>query len=66
MKSSNDERLFKEKRTNLKYKKGNRFYTTHEGDYKGKSYPNPHTNLVFFSSDVGLIKISILCLILLP
>ena len=30
----NDERLFEEKRTNLKYKKRNRVYTIHGGDYK--------------------------------
>ena len=47
-KLGNDVRLFKEKRTNLKYKRGNRFCTIHgEGDYKRKSNPNPHTNFVF-------------------
>ena len=35
---------------NLKYKTGNRFYTIYEGDYEIKSYPNPHTNPVFYAS----------------
>ena len=48
-KLGNGERLFKEKRINLKYKKGNMFYTVHGGDYKRKSTPNPHINLIFFS-----------------
>ena len=46
----NNERLFEEKRTSLKYKKGNNVYTIHGGDYKIKSYPNPHTNPVFHAS----------------
>ena len=47
-KLGNDERFFKEKRKNIKYKKGNRFYTIHRGDYKRKLYPNPHTNPIFY------------------
>ena len=35
---------------NLKYKRENRFYTIHGGDYKRKSDPNPHTNPVFDAS----------------
>ena len=46
----NDERFFEEKRTNLKYKKRNRVYTIHGGDYKRKSDPNPHTNPVFYAN----------------
>ena len=49
-KLGNDERLFEEKRTNLKYQKRNIVYTIHGGDYKRKSYPNPHTNPVFDAS----------------
>ena len=41
---------FNEKRKNLKYKKGNRFYTIHGRDYKRKSDPNPHINLIFYVS----------------
>ena len=55
---------------NLKYKKGNRFYTIHGGDYKRKSYPNPHTNLIFDASprsgNALLVTILILHLILPP
>ena len=49
-KLGNDERLFKENRKNIKYKKGNRFYTINGGEYKKKSNLNPHTNLVFYAS----------------
>ena len=49
-KSDNDERLFEEKRTNLKYKKRNKVYIIHAADYKRKSDPNPHTNPVFDTS----------------
>ena len=45
-----NERFFEEKRTNIKYKKKNRVYTIHGEDYKRKSYPNPHTNPVFYAS----------------
>ena len=38
----NNERLFEEKR--------NRVYTIHGGDYKRKSNPDPHTNLIFDAS----------------
>ena len=43
---SNNEIFFEEKRENIKYKNRNRVYTIHGGDYKRKSNPNPHTNLV--------------------
>ena len=46
-KSGKDERLFEENRTNLKYKKENKFYTIHGRDYKRKSCPNSNTNLIF-------------------
>ena len=36
MKLDKVERLFEENRTNIKYKKGNKFYTIHGGDYKRK------------------------------
>ena len=49
-KLGNDERLFEEKRTNLKYKKRNEIYTIHGGDYKRKSDSNPNTNPVFDAS----------------
>ena len=49
-KSGNVERLFEEKITNLKYKRRNRVCTIHGGDYKIKSYPNPHRNPVFYAS----------------
>ena len=47
---NNNERLFEEKRTNIKYKKRNRVYTMHGWDCKRKSDPNPHTNHVFYAS----------------
>ena len=60
----------KKREKNLKYKKRNRVYTIHGGDYKRKLYLNPHTNPVFYASprsgDVILIMISILHLILPP
>ena len=34
----------------LKYKMGNRFYMINGEDYKRKSDPNPHTNIVFDAS----------------
>ena len=46
----NYERLFKENRKNVKHKKGNRFYTIHEGDYNRKLDPNLHTNPFFDAS----------------
>ena len=57
--SSYDERFFAEKRTNLKYKKGNRFYTIHRRDYKRKSYPNPHTT-PFFILALGQVMLNLL------
>ena len=69
-KLDNNERLLEEKRKNLKYEKRNWVYIIHGGDYKGKSYPNPHTNPIFDTSprsgDARLITISILYLILPP
>ena len=66
----NREIFFEEKRKNLKYKKGNRFYAIHGGDYKRKSHPNPHIIPVFYASprtgDALLVMISILHLILTP
>ena len=65
-----DESLFEEKRTNIKYKKGNRVYTIYGGDYKRKLDPNPYTNLVFYASprlsNARLVTILIFCLILPP
>ena len=49
-KLDNDERLFKEKIKNIKYKKRNRFYTIHGGDYNRESDANPHPNPVFYAS----------------
>ena len=69
-KSGTVERLFEEKIKNLKYKRRNRVYAIHGGDYKRKSDPNPHTNPVFGASprpgDAWLVTISILHLILPP
>ena len=69
-KSCKDERLFDEKKKNLNYENGDRVYTIHGGDYKRKSYLNPHTNLVFGASprlgDARLVTISNLHLILPP
>ena len=52
----------------LNYKKGNKVQTIHGGDFKKKSYPNPHTNPIFYAShgpgDARLVTNSILCLIL--
>ena len=42
--------FLKRREKNIKYKNGNRFYTVHGGDYKRKSYPNPHTNPVFYAN----------------
>ena len=69
-KLGNVERWFEEKIIDLKYKRRNRVYTIHGGDYKRKSDPNPHTNPVFDASprpgDAWLVTISILHLILPP
>ena len=48
-KSGKDERLFEEKRKNLKHKKGNRIYTIYGGNYKRKSNPNLYINTIFMS-----------------
>ena len=65
-----NERLFEEKKTNLKYKKINRVYNLYVRDYKRKSYLNTHTDPIFYTSprsgDARLITISILHLILTP
>ena len=70
MKLNNDERFYEEKRKNLKYIKGNRFCIIYGGNYKIKSYPNPHTNPLFDANpragDARLVIILILCWILGP
>ena len=62
---------FKEKRINLKYKKGNMVYTICGWDYKRKLDQNPHKNLFFFCEslrlgDGRLVTISILYFVLSP
>ena len=45
---NNNKRLFEEKRINLKYKKRNRVYTIHGGDYKKKNQIQILTQTPFF------------------
>ena len=68
-KLGNDERLFKEKRVNLKYKNLNRFYTIHEGITR-ENQIQILTNPIFYANhrqgDASLFTISIIHLILPP